>query len=71
MSHFEFAQFFLNVPRKRAPFVAEGGAFVADGRGRLMVTEPSVVADDRNPGRTRDDLERRRRTRTLMSRGVG
>lgn len=47
----------LGLPAETAPFVAEGGAFVADGRGRVLVTEPSVVTDDRNPGRSRDQLE--------------
>ncbi|WP_042385315.1 agmatine deiminase family protein [Streptacidiphilus melanogenes] len=45
------------IPRIETPVVAEGGAFETDGRGTLLVTESSVVNDNRNPGMSRDDIE--------------
>ncbi|GGP68219.1 agmatine deiminase family protein [Streptomyces abikoensis] len=46
------------VPRIEAPLVAEGGSLETDGDGTLLVTESSLVNDNRNPGRSRDDIER-------------
>ncbi|MEU8683942.1 agmatine deiminase family protein [Streptomyces sp. NPDC048611] len=46
------------LPRIKAPFVSEGGALEGDGRGTLMVAESSLVNDNRNPGSSREDLER-------------
>lgn len=37
--------------------VAEGGSFETDGLGTLLITESSVVNDNRNPGMTRDEIE--------------
>ncbi|MFB6887832.1 agmatine deiminase family protein [Kitasatospora sp. NPDC056327] len=37
--------------------VAEGGSFETDGQGTLLVTESSVVNDNRNPGMSRDQVE--------------
>ncbi|MGK5544709.1 agmatine deiminase family protein [Streptomyces sp. URMC 127] len=48
----------LGVPRIEAPVVAEGGSLESDGEGTLLVTESSLVNDNRNPGRTRDEIER-------------
>ncbi|WP_433661352.1 agmatine deiminase family protein [Nocardia sp. CA-128927] len=45
------------IPRYTAPFVAEGGALETDGEGTLLVTESSIVNDNRNPGKSRDQLE--------------
>ena len=45
------------IPRIGTPIVAEGGAFETDGQGTLLVTESSVVNDNRNPGRSRDQIE--------------
>lgn len=45
------------VPRERAPLVAEGGSFETDGEGTLLVTESSIVNDNRNPGKSRDRIE--------------
>ncbi|MEV8479676.1 agmatine deiminase family protein [Streptomyces sp. NPDC051173] len=45
------------VPRIEAPLVAEGGSLETDGEGTLLVTESSLVNDNRNPGRSRDDIE--------------
>ncbi|MFE0465399.1 agmatine/peptidylarginine deiminase [Kitasatospora sp. NPDC058965] len=48
--------------RIATPLVAEGGSFETDGQGTLMVTESSVVNDNRNPGRSRDQIEQELRT---------
>ncbi|MFB7836343.1 agmatine/peptidylarginine deiminase [Streptomyces sp. NPDC056056] len=45
------------IPREVAPLVAEGGSFETDGEGTLLVTESSIVNDNRNRGKTRDEIE--------------
>lgn len=45
------------IPLDRTWLVAEGGSFETDGVGTLMVTESSIVNDNRNPGRTRQQIE--------------
>ncbi|GCD95695.1 agmatine deiminase family protein [Embleya hyalina] len=45
------------LPRDRTWLVAEGGSFETDGRGTLMVTESSVVNANRNPGKSRQEIE--------------
>ncbi|MFB7237703.1 agmatine deiminase family protein [Streptomyces sp. NPDC056269] len=45
------------IPRVEAPLVAEGGSFETDGEGTLLVTESSIVNDNRNRGKTRDQIE--------------
>ncbi|MFE6709289.1 agmatine/peptidylarginine deiminase [Streptomyces sp. NPDC057695] len=45
------------IPREVAPLVAEGGSFETDGEGTLLVTESSIVNDNRNRGKTRDQIE--------------
>ncbi|MGW1071838.1 agmatine deiminase family protein [Streptomyces sp. NPDC002537] len=47
----------FGTPRIEAPIVAEGGSLETDGEGTLLVTESSLVNDNRNPGRSRDDIE--------------
>ncbi|WP_410659108.1 agmatine/peptidylarginine deiminase [Amycolatopsis sp. lyj-112] len=37
--------------------VAEGGSFETDGAGTLMVTESSLVNDNRNKGKSRQEIE--------------
>ncbi|MGW4853350.1 agmatine deiminase family protein [Streptomyces sp. NPDC004288] len=44
-------------PWIQAPLVAEGGSFETDGEGTLLVTESSIVNDNRNPGLSRDRIE--------------
>ncbi|MGA5821206.1 agmatine deiminase family protein [Kitasatospora sp. NPDC094028] len=44
------------VERIETRLVAEGGSFETDGQGTLMVTESSVVNDNRNPGMSRDQV---------------
>ncbi|MFD4375633.1 agmatine/peptidylarginine deiminase [Streptomyces sp. NPDC058486] len=45
------------IPREEAPLVAEGGSFETDGEGTLLVTESSIVNDNRNRGKSRDQIE--------------
>lgn len=45
------------IPRRKAPLVAEGGSFETDGEGTLLVTESSIVNDNRNRGRSRAQIE--------------
>ncbi|MET8546777.1 agmatine deiminase family protein [Kitasatospora sp. NPDC004799] len=45
------------VERIETPLVAEGGSFETDGQGTLLVTESSVVNDNRNPGLSRAQVE--------------
>jgi agmatine deiminase len=44
--------------RIAAGIIAEGGALEVDGEGTLLATESSLIDPRRNPGRSRDDVER-------------
>jgi len=44
--------------RFRAPKIIEGGAIHVDGEGTVLVTEACLLAEDRNPGATRQEMER-------------
>ncbi|CAM5465809.1 porphyromonas-type peptidyl-arginine deiminase [Streptomyces spiroverticillatus] len=46
------------IPRVQAPLVAEGGSFETDGEGTLLVAESSIVNDNRNRGKNRDQIEK-------------
>lgn len=46
-----------DLPFTAADLVAEGGAVETDGDGTLMATESSVINDNRNPGRSKAELE--------------
>ncbi len=46
-----------DIPREKAPLVAEGGSFETDGEGTLLITESSIVNDNRNRGKSRDQIE--------------
>ncbi|WP_367038916.1 agmatine deiminase family protein [Streptomyces sp. Je 1-332] len=45
------------IPREKAPLISEGGSFETDGEGTLLITESSIVNDNRNPGKSRDQIE--------------
>ncbi|WP_033818634.1 agmatine deiminase family protein [Kitasatospora sp. MBT63] len=45
------------IRRIQAPLTAEGGALEVDGEGTLMATESSLVNPNRNPGRSREQIE--------------
>lgn len=46
-----------DIPRRKAPLVAEGGSFETDGEGTLLITESSIVNDNRNRGKSKDQIE--------------
>ncbi len=48
---------YLGLPFTAASFVSEGGAIATDGVGTLISTESSIVNKNRNPGKTRAQLE--------------
>ncbi|GAA1955944.1 agmatine deiminase family protein [Kitasatospora viridis] len=45
------------IPRTQAPITGEGGGIEVDGEGTLMACESSWVNDNRNPGKSRDQIE--------------
>ena len=45
------------VPFTTADLITEGGAVETDGAGTLLATESSIINDNRNPGRSKDQLE--------------
>ncbi|KAF2486104.1 hypothetical protein BDY17DRAFT_320926 [Neohortaea acidophila] len=45
------------VPRVQAPLITEGGALEFDGEGTLLATESSIINPNRNPGKSRSQLE--------------
>ncbi len=46
----------LGIPRYAAPVVLEGGAYICDGEGTIIVTEQCALNENRNPGLTREDM---------------
>ena len=44
--------------RFRAPKIIEGGAIHVDGEGTVLVTEACLLNENRNPGATRQEMER-------------
>lgn len=48
----------LDVLAVNANFVSEGGALEFDGEGTLMATESSILNDNRNAGKSKEDLEK-------------
>ncbi|MBP5647687.1 agmatine deiminase [Candidatus Saccharibacteria bacterium] len=47
-----------HVDRYVPEMIAEGGAFHTDGEGTLIVTEETMLSEDRNPNMTREEIER-------------
>jgi len=47
------------VTRERPELVVEGGALEVDGDGTLLATEPTLLDPKRNPGISRESLEKR------------
>ncbi|MEM9138457.1 MAG: agmatine deiminase family protein, partial [Pseudomonadota bacterium] len=47
----------LGVPEVKASITGEGGGIEYDGEGTLLLTESCWVNDNRNPGKSRDDIE--------------
>lgn len=45
------------LPRIETTLVTEGGNLECDGAGTLLATESAIVNDNRNPGRTREQVE--------------
>jgi len=48
----------LGMRRYRAPMVLEGGSLFVDGEGTLITTEQCLLHPNRNPGMTREQIER-------------
>ncbi|KAL7811026.1 porphyromonas-type peptidyl-arginine deiminase [Trichoderma aethiopicum] len=47
----------LDIERIETSIVTEGGALETDGDGTLLVTESSIVNENRNPGKSRQEIE--------------
>jgi agmatine deiminase len=47
----------LGLPCFHAPFVLEGGAYFVDGAGTLVTTEQCLLAPNRNPDLSREQIE--------------
>lgn len=48
---------YLDLPGFRSRLVGEGGSIETDGEGTLLMTESSIVNKNRNPGKSRDQIE--------------
>ncbi|GAA3116064.1 agmatine deiminase family protein [Streptomyces rectiviolaceus] len=46
-----------DIPRRKAPLIAEGGSFETDGEGTLLITQSSIVNDNRNRGKSQAQIE--------------
>lgn len=47
-----------DITRVASTIIGEGGSFETDGDGTLLVTESSVVNDNRNPGKDKETIEK-------------
>lgn len=50
---------FLGVPRFDGGMILEGGSIDVNGKGLLLTTESCLLHPNRNPGMSRDEIERR------------
>jgi agmatine deiminase len=48
---------FLSLPLFKAPITLEGGGIEVNGQGTLLATLSSIVNPNRNPGKTREEIE--------------
>lgn len=48
---------YLEMKRYPAPIITEGGAIHVDGEGTLLAVEPTLVNANRNPGKSREEIE--------------
>jgi agmatine deiminase len=51
----------LSIPRFEAGMILEGGSIDVNGQGLLLTTESCLLNPNRNPGLSREDIERRLR----------
>lgn len=51
------AEDFKGISRHQAGLISEGGALEVDGEGTLLVTDSSIINDNRNPGMTKESIE--------------
>lgn len=42
---------------RHSELVLEGGAIISDGKGTIITTEESLIAENRNPGKSREQIE--------------
>lgn len=47
----------LHIDRYACPLVTEGGAIHVDGEGTLLAVEETLLNDNRNPGKSREEIE--------------
>ncbi|KAH8704890.1 putative agmatine deiminase [Talaromyces proteolyticus] len=48
----------MKTNRIKASITTEGGALEIDGEGTLLVTESSIINNNRNPGKSKEDIEK-------------
>ncbi|MEU1508000.1 agmatine deiminase family protein [Kitasatospora sp. NPDC005748] len=58
------------IDRIRAPFTGEGGSLETDGQGTLLATVSSLVNPNRNPGKSKDQVEQELRTTLGMDKVI-
>jgi agmatine deiminase len=47
----------LKIPIFKTPIITEGGAIEVNGKGSMMATLSSIVNENRNPGKSRQEIE--------------
>lgn len=51
----------LRLPQQTSPIILEGGAIEGNGEGLVLTTEAVLLNPNRNPGKTKEDIEREMR----------